>query len=140
MKLLRGAACTLLVCCSALWVVTCTKDVAPPPAGDTRLAFSSDASSTSGGSENIHRRSVSPWIWRSSYTRDRIPATLWEAQCSNSCSSPDPAQNPRLDLVSVLIYQNILVLTRRGGARCYTASYRSVAVGCTCAWAKTDQK
>ncbi|XP_070765546.1 interleukin 17a/f2 [Enoplosus armatus] len=139
---LRRSVCTLLVCCIALWVVSSSSRVeAPPPPGcDSMLAFSSEVSSSSEGNGNIHSRSLSPWSWRSSTVKNRIPSTLWEAECSFSfCSSPKPGQKGRDNLNSVPIYQNVLVLNRQEGGRCYTASYRSVAVGCTCVWAKTNQ-
>uniref|UniRef100_A0A8C2ZRD8 Uncharacterized protein n=1 Tax=Cyclopterus lumpus TaxID=8103 RepID=A0A8C2ZRD8_CYCLU len=74
--------------------------------------------------------------FRSSTSWTRIPSTLWEAECSSSfCSGLDGG----LDLISVPIYQNVLVLNRQARVRCFTVSYRSVAVGCTCVWAKTIQ-
>ncbi|XP_029283613.1 interleukin-17A-like [Cottoperca gobio] len=134
----------LLVCCSALWVVVSSSRVSepppppPPPACDSMLAFSSEVSSSSEGNGNIHRRSLSPWSWRSSTVTNRIPSTLWEAECSGVCSSPSTGQTDGHNLNSVPVYQNVLVLNRLGGGRCYTASYRSVAVGCTCVWAKSN--
>ncbi|XP_073320871.1 interleukin 17a/f2 [Pagrus major] len=133
---------SLLICCSALWVVSSAAKVkAPPPAGcDSLLALSSDVSSLSEGNGNIHSRSLSPWSWRSSTVKDRIPSTLWEAECSSSfCSSPNPGHKDGHNLNSVPVYQNVLVLNRQDGKRCYTASYQSVAVGCTCVRAQTSQ-
>ncbi|XP_041794854.1 interleukin 17a/f2 [Chelmon rostratus] len=141
---LRHGVYTLLACCSVLWVVSSPSRVRappppPPPGCDSTLAFSSAVSSSSEG--NIHRRSLSPWSWRSSTVKNRIPSTLWEAECSSSfCVSPSPGQTDGHNLNSVPVYQNVLVLTRQDGTgRCYNASYRSVAVGCTCVWAKTNQ-
>ncbi|XP_054471825.1 interleukin 17a/f2 [Anoplopoma fimbria] len=113
----------------------------PPPRCDSTLAFSSDASSSSSeGNRNIHLRSLSPWSWRSSTVANRIPSTLWEADCSsNFCSSPNEEQMDGHDLNSLPIYQNVLVLNRKDHGRCYVASYQSVAVGCTCVWAKKTQ-
>ncbi|KAL3065067.1 hypothetical protein OYC64_015282 [Pagothenia borchgrevinki] len=133
----------LLVCCSALWVEAASSSIvkAPPlpplpPSCDSLLAFSSSVSSSSEGNRDIHRRSLSPWIWRTSTDLNRIPSTLWEAECSSSfCLSPNK-QTDRHKLNSVPVLQNVLVLTRRPGGRCYTASYRSVAVGCTCVRAR----
>lgn len=72
--------------------------------------------------------------------RDRIPSTLWEAECSSSfCSSPNPGFRHGHDLNSVPVYQSVLVLNRYQGGNCYTASYQSVAVGCTCVWAQVDK-
>ncbi|XP_044052219.1 interleukin 17a/f2 [Siniperca chuatsi] len=140
---LRHGVCTLLVCCSVLWVVCSSSRVKappPPPGCDSMLAFSSEVSSLSEGNGNIHGRSLSPWSWRSSTVKNQIPSTLWEAECSSSfCSSPNPGQTDGHNLNSVPIYQNVLVLKRQDGGRCYTASYRSVAVGCTCVLAKTNQ-
>ncbi|XP_063737031.1 interleukin 17a/f2 [Eleginops maclovinus] len=111
----------------------------PPPSCDSMLAFSSSVSSSSEGNGNIHRRSLSPWSWRSTTDRNRIPSTLWEAECSSSsCSSPNK-QKDRHSLNSVPVHQNVLVLTRTPGGRCYTASYQSLVVGCTCVRAKTHQ-
>ncbi|XP_033480175.1 interleukin 17a/f2 [Epinephelus lanceolatus] len=141
---LRHSACTLLACCSVLLVVVCcsprdTVTPLPPPGCTLKLAFSTEVSSSSEGNGNIHRRSLAPWIWKSSTVKHRIPSTIWEAECSSSfCSSPNPGQTDRHNLNSVPIYQNILVLNPQDGGRCYTASYRSVAVGCTCVWAKTN--
>nr|QRW33322.1 Interleckin-17A/F2 [Lateolabrax maculatus] len=134
---------TLLVCCSVFWVVSSSSSSKikppPPPGCDTMLALSSGVSSLSDGNGNIHSRSLSPWSWRSTTVKNRIPSTLWEAECTNSfCSSPKPGLTDRHNLNSVPVYQNILVLDRQDGGRCYTASYRSVAVGCTCVWAKVN--
>ncbi|XP_018548196.1 interleukin 17a/f2 [Lates calcarifer] len=141
---LRHSVCTLLVCCSMLWVVVSSSRVKapppppPPPGCNSMLAFSPTVSSSSEGNGNIHSRSLSPWSWRSTTVKNRIPSTLWEAECSNSfCSSPNPGPTDKHNLNSVPIYQNILVLNQQEGGRCYTASYQSVAVGCTCVWAKT---
>ncbi|XP_070690730.1 interleukin 17a/f2 [Pempheris klunzingeri] len=143
------SVCTLLVCCSVLWVVSSSSSSkaktlpppsAPPPGCDTTLAFSSEVSSSGEGNGNIHSRSLSPWSWRSTTEKNRIPSTLWEAECNSSfCSSPYSGQADRFSLNSVPIYQNVLVLTRKDGGHCYTTSYRSVAVGCTCIWAKASQ-
>ncbi|XP_075939283.1 interleukin 17a/f2 [Anarhichas minor] len=137
---LRGSRGILLVCCSVLWVVASSSRVKTPPSTpprcDATLAFSSEVSSSSEGNGNVHLRSLSPWIWRSSTVPNRIPSVLWEAECSSSlCSGPDGGQ----DLNSVPIYQNVLVLNRQDRGRCFVASYRSVAVGCTCVWAKTSK-
>ncbi|XP_068446727.1 interleukin 17a/f2 [Clinocottus analis] len=138
---LRGNAELQLVCCSVLWVVVSsspgvTAPPPPPPRCSSTLTFSSEVASYSEGNGNINLRSLSPWTWRSSTSSTRIPSTLWEAECSGgSCSGLDGG----LDLISVPIYQNILVLTRRARGRCFVASYRSVAVGCTCARAQTVQ-
>ncbi|XP_070824852.1 interleukin 17a/f2 [Chaetodon trifascialis] len=141
---LRHSVCMLLACCNVLWVVASSSRVKappppppPPPGCDSMLAFSSEVSSSS--EETIHSRSLSQWSWRSSTVRNRIPSTIWEAECSSSfCSSPSPGQTDRHNLNSVPVYQDILVLTRQDGRRCYNASYLSVAVGCTCVWAKTN--
>uniref|UniRef100_A0A673BTK5 Interleukin 17a/f1 n=1 Tax=Sphaeramia orbicularis TaxID=375764 RepID=A0A673BTK5_9TELE len=127
------------VCCSALWVVSSSVVKAPPrPGCDSTLAFSSDVLSLSEGGGDIHSRSVSPWRWRSSTVKTRIPSTLWEAECSSSfCSGADTRRTDVLGLNSVPVYQNLLVLTRQEGGDCFNASYRSVAVGCTCVWAKS---
>lgn len=70
---------------------------------------------------------------------NRIPSTIWEAECtSDFCSSLWPGQQDAHRLNSVPIHQSLLVLTRNNGSRCYTASYRSVAVGCTCVRAVTN--
>ncbi|XP_071346188.1 interleukin 17a/f2 [Trachinotus anak] len=137
------SACTLLVCCSALWVVVSSSRVKaprpPPPGCDSMLAFSSEVSSLSEGNGNIHSRSLSPWTWKSSTVKNRIPSTLWEAECSSSyCSSPSPAGTDERNLNSVPVYQNVLVLTRKEGGHCFTASYQSVAIGCTCVRATTN--
>ncbi|XP_033933418.1 interleukin 17a/f2 [Pseudochaenichthys georgianus] len=128
----------LLVCCSALWVEAASSSIvkALPPSCDSLLALSSSVSSSSEGNRDIYRRSLSPWTWRSSTDSNRIPSTLWEAECSSSfCFSPNK-QTDRHNLNSVPVLQNVLVLTRSSKGLCYTASYRSVAVGCTCVWAR----
>uniref|UniRef100_A0A8C9Z665 Uncharacterized protein n=1 Tax=Sander lucioperca TaxID=283035 RepID=A0A8C9Z665_SANLU len=111
---------------------------AAPPRCDSLMAFSSEVSSSSEGNGNIHRRSLSPWTWMSSTEKNRIPSTLWEANCSSSfCSATGTGQTDGHNFNSVPVYQNILVLHRRDEGRCYTATYRSLAVGCTCVWATT---
>ncbi|XP_041849962.1 interleukin 17a/f2 [Melanotaenia boesemani] len=140
MKLLILNLWTLLVCCSALWV-SFSKEQAPPPSCNATLEFSTELLSLSEGNRNIHRRSLSPWTWRSTTVKDQIPMTLWEAECSSTfCSSPTMGQSNSPGLNSVPVYQNILVLHRKSGSHCYTASYRSVAVGCTCVQAKINQQ
>ncbi|XP_042276901.1 interleukin 17a/f2 [Thunnus maccoyii] len=140
---LRHSVCTLLLlCCSALWVASSSevKVSSPPPGCDSLLTLSSEISSLSEGNGNIHSRSVSPWRWKSSTVKNRIPSTLWEAECSSSfCSSPNPGQTDRHNLNSVPIYQSVLVLNRQEKGHCYTAKYHSVAVGCTCVLAQTKQ-
>ncbi|KAF7660915.1 hypothetical protein LDENG_00272290 [Lucifuga dentata] len=103
------------------------------------LSFSSGLSSSSEGNGNIHIRSLSPWRWRSMTVKHRIPSTIWEAECSSTfCSSPNPGPSG-FSLNSVPVYQNALVLNRQqDGGQCYTASYLSVAVGCTCVLAKSS--
>ncbi|KAM4592423.1 interleukin 17a/f2 [Odontesthes bonariensis] len=138
MKLLRRLVYTLLACCSALWVASSSEEQAPPPACSSTLEFSSEVQSSSQENGKIHHRSLSPWSWRSTSVKNRIPATLWEAECSSMfCSGPDQTENHNLN--SVPIHQSVLVLTRKDDGRCYVASYRSVAVGCTCIRAKASQ-
>ncbi|XP_014890981.1 interleukin 17a/f2 isoform X2 [Poecilia latipinna] len=133
MLLLRRAADTLLVLCSALWVISGQLPC------DSMLVFSSDVPLAEGNG-NVHQRSLSPWSWRSSTVKNRIPSTIWEASCSTKfCSGPKPGQEEEHNWNSVPIHQNILVLTRMEGSRCYNASYLSVAVGCTCVRASTEQ-
>ncbi|CAB1448827.1 unnamed protein product [Pleuronectes platessa] len=138
---LRRSVGELLVCCTALWVVVSSSSsssgvkATPPPGCDSMLSFSSEVSSFSVGRTNVNRRSLSPWKWRSSTVKTRVPSTLWEAECIDTfCSGLDKHR-----LMSVPVYQSVLVLNRQQGALCYTASYQSVAVGCTCVWAKTSQ-
>ncbi|XP_021167502.1 interleukin 17a/f2 [Fundulus heteroclitus] len=137
MQLLTRSFQMLLVFCSALWVASSEEQV-PPALCDSVLVFSSDVSSSEGrGSINL--RSLSPWTWRTTTVKNQIPSTIWEANCTSEfCSAPKPGQAGNHNLNSVPIYQNILVLTRMSN-RCYSASYRSVAVGCTCVRATTDQ-
>ncbi|XP_060902138.1 interleukin 17a/f2 [Labrus mixtus] len=139
---LRRSDCNLLVWCSVLWVVSSSSSTvkAPAPACDSRLTFSSDVSSSAEGNGDIHIRSLSPWSWRSHTEKNRIRSTIFEAECSSSsCINPNSGQMDGHNLNSVPIYQNILVLHRQGRGRCYNASFQSVAVGCTCVWAKTKQ-
>ncbi|XP_027869629.1 interleukin 17a/f2 isoform X1 [Xiphophorus couchianus] len=125
--------CAPQVLCSALWVIS------GQPACDSMLVFSSDVSPAEGNG-NVHQRSLSPWSWRSSTAKNRIPSTIWEASCSTKfCSEPKPGQQGEHDWNSVPIHQDVLVLTRMEGSRCYNASYLSVAVGCTCVRASTEQ-
>uniref|UniRef100_A0A3Q2X5R2 Interleukin 17a/f2 n=1 Tax=Haplochromis burtoni TaxID=8153 RepID=A0A3Q2X5R2_HAPBU len=129
------------VCCSALWVAHSEVETESAAECDTMLTFSSEITSLTEGNGDIHSRSLSPWNWTPNTDRNRIPRTLWEAECSTSfCSSPIPGQKDQHNLNSVPIYQDILVLTSHNGRRCYKASFRSVAVGCTCVRAETDQK
>ncbi|XP_034019806.1 interleukin-17F-like [Thalassophryne amazonica] len=140
---------TGLICCNAFWAVSCASEAGDPPVPsgssvcDSKLVFSSkdsSSSSSSRGNNDINRRSLSPWSWRTSTDKNRIPLTLWEAECNGSfCSRPNPQHKDGLSLNSVPIYQNILILTRNDSSPCFTASYRSVAVGCTCVWAKIIQ-
>uniref|UniRef100_A0A3Q0T5Y2 Uncharacterized protein n=1 Tax=Amphilophus citrinellus TaxID=61819 RepID=A0A3Q0T5Y2_AMPCI len=131
----------LQVICSVLWA-SCSKVKAESSPGcDTTLTFSSELSTLTEGNGNINSRSLSPWKWKANTEENRIPGTLWEAECSTSfCSSSIPGQKDQHNLNSVPVYQDVLVLTSQTGGRCYKASFRSVAVGCTCVWAKTDQK
>lgn len=79
-------------------------------------------------------------FFRSSTDPNQIPSTIWEAECtSDSCSALWPGQPDAHRLNSVPIWQAILVLIRNNGSRFYTATYRSVAVGCTCVRARTTQ-
>uniref|UniRef100_A0A671UJT5 Uncharacterized protein n=1 Tax=Sparus aurata TaxID=8175 RepID=A0A671UJT5_SPAAU len=130
--------CIILFSFSSKFISSAAKLKAPPGC-DSMLAFSSEVSSLSEGNGNIHSRSLSAWSWRSSTVKNRIPSTLWEAECSSSfCSSPNPGHKDGHNLNSVPVYQDVLVLNRQDGKRCYTASYQSVAVGCTCVWAQTS--
>ncbi|XP_053176083.1 interleukin 17a/f2 [Scomber japonicus] len=140
MKLRHSVCSLLLVCCSVLWVAFSSEvKVSPPPGCGLILQLSSAASSLSKGNGNIHSRSLSPWNWKSSTVKDRIPTTLWEAKCSKSfCSGARQGQPNRHDLNSVPIYQNVLVLNRQENGSCYTTAYQTVAVGCTCVWAQTN--
>ena len=63
--------------------------------------------------------------------KNRIPSTLWEAECTSSFSSGTRPGQKVQDLNSVPIYRNILVLTRQKNRHCYTTSFQLVAVGCT---------
>ncbi|KAF7212162.1 interleukin-17A-like [Nothobranchius furzeri] len=124
---------------SALRVGSSSDEQAPTPTCDSILTFSLENKVLPESSRNINSRSLSPWSWRSTTLKDQIPSTLWEAECSSTfCSSPDLGQTDHQNLNSVPVYQNILVLNRRQNESCYTASYRSVAVGCTCVRAKTS--
>ncbi|XP_015260055.1 PREDICTED: interleukin-17A-like [Cyprinodon variegatus] len=138
MKLQRRNINMLLVLCIALWVAS-SGEPAPPPLCNSTLVFSSVISSSSAGSGNIHLRSLSPWTWRTTTVKNRIPETIWEAECSSEfCLSPKPGPAGSHNLNSVPVYQSVLVLTRMKGSRCYAASYKSVAVGCTCVRASVD--
>ncbi|CAK6982248.1 interleukin 17a/f2 [Scomber scombrus] len=142
MKLRQSVCNLLLVCCSALWVVFCSGvKVSPPPGCGSLLQLSSVVSSLSKGNGNIHSRSLSPWSWKSSTVKNRIPSTLWEAKCSQSfCSGARPGHPNQHDLNSVPIYQNVLVLKQQENGSCYTTAYHKVAVGCTCVWAQTNRR
>uniref|UniRef100_A0A3Q3ADL6 Interleukin 17a/f1 n=1 Tax=Kryptolebias marmoratus TaxID=37003 RepID=A0A3Q3ADL6_KRYMA len=122
-----------IVFCSAMWLTSSTEEQALSSACDSTLMFSSETPVLSDSSLNINRRSLSPWSWSSTMVRNRIPSTLWKAECSsNYCGSPNPDQTNYYNLESKPIYQNILVLNRKEGERCYTASFQSIPVGCTC--------
>ncbi|KAM3625322.1 uncharacterized protein V6R79_010228 [Siganus canaliculatus] len=70
---------------------------------------------------------------KSSTDKNRIPSTLWEAECSSSsCSGSGSGSAEDQNLNSVPIHQSILVLTRVNRTHCYSASFQTVAVGCTC--------
>ncbi|CAJ1049953.1 interleukin 17a/f2 [Xyrichtys novacula] len=147
----RPSICTLLVCCSVLWVLSCSSlrvrahPSPPPPSSspticDARLEIPSVFPSSFEGSGDVNNRSLSPWTWRTSMVKNRIP-TIYEAECSSSfCVSPKSGRIDGHNLNSVPIYQDILVLQRQGSGRCYKAMYQRVAVGCTCVWAKTNQQ
>ncbi|XP_041648123.1 interleukin 17a/f2 [Cheilinus undulatus] len=142
---MRPSACTLLICCSVLWVAPSsssspsTVKASPPHSCHSNLTFSSEVISSAEGNGDIHVRSLSPWIWRASTVKNQISSTIWEAECVSSfCVSPNPEQEDGTSLNSVPIYQNILVLQRQGRGGCYRASYRSVAVGCTCVRTKSN--
>uniref|UniRef100_A0A8C7UA24 Interleukin 17A n=1 Tax=Oncorhynchus mykiss TaxID=8022 RepID=A0A8C7UA24_ONCMY len=91
------------------------------------------------GNGNIHTRSLSPWTWKSTTVENRIPQTMWEAECSSMyCVYPtNRSQYMRYRQNSVPIYQQVVVLYTSATRKCYSASFLSVAVGCTCAWART---
>nr|XP_046163841.1 interleukin-17A-like [Oncorhynchus gorbuscha] len=91
------------------------------------------------GNGNIHTRSLSPWTWKSTTVENRIPQTMWEAECSSMyCVYPtNSSQYMRYGQNSVPIYQQVVVLYTAATRKCYSASFLSVAVGCTCAWART---
>ncbi|KAF6734614.1 Interleukin-17A [Oryzias melastigma] len=137
---LPHSVCALMVICSSLRFSSGSDEGAPhPPDCNITLQFSSETSSFSRGNGNIQQRSMSPWRWKSTSVKHQIPSTLWEAECVSSfCSSPVSGPSQDYSLNSVPIYQNILVLNRVKGSHCYTASYRLVAVGCTCVWARTN--
>lgn len=79
-------------------------------------------------------------FFRTSTNPNQIPSTIWEAECTGHfCSVLSPGQPDAYRLNSVPIRQTVLVLTRNNGSRCYTATYRSVAVGCTCVRAVVNQ-
>ncbi|XP_020557054.1 interleukin-17A/F-2 isoform X1 [Oryzias latipes] len=141
MELPTHSICILMVICCSLRFSSCSDEgVLHPPDCNVTLQFSSEIFSLSRGNGNIHQRSMSPWRWRSTTVRHRIPSTLWEAECDSIfCSNPTSGQPKDYSLNSVPIYQNILVLNHVKGSHCYTASYHLVAVGCTCVWARSNQ-
>uniref|UniRef100_A0A668A109 Interleukin-17A-like n=1 Tax=Myripristis murdjan TaxID=586833 RepID=A0A668A109_9TELE len=130
------------VLCSALWVLSWARERAPPLSSgcDSMMSFSPPpVSSSSEGNGNIHVRSLSPWTWKPSTVKNRIPSTIWEAECSSAhCSGLAPGQPDEPGLNAVPIQQSVLVLSRRPSG-CYIASYLTVSVGCTCVWARTAQ-
>ncbi|XP_013882384.1 interleukin-17A-like, partial [Austrofundulus limnaeus] len=104
-----------------------------PPGCDATLMFSSETPVSSDSGSDINHRSLSPWSWSSTTVKNRIPSTLWKAECnSNYCESPNPGLEDYHDLESKPVYQTILVLNRKEGERCYTVSFQSIPVGCTC--------
>ncbi|XP_053721664.1 interleukin 17a/f2 [Synchiropus splendidus] len=124
--------CKLLVFCSLTWVVSSTTTLPPPPECNATLSISPGGSFRVKGVGDGHLQSLSPWTWRQSTVTHRIPATIWEAQCSSS--------NCLIDgLNSVPIYQNVLVLSLNSDRTCYKATYQSVAVGCTCVQVRKKQ-
>lgn len=79
-------------------------------------------------------------FFRTSTNPNQIPSTIWEAECTGHfCSALSPGQPDAYRLNSVPIRQTVLVLTRNNRSPCYTATYRSVAVGCTCVRAVVNQ-
>ncbi|CAB1331089.1 unnamed protein product [Coregonus sp. 'balchen'] len=59
-----------------------------------------------------------------------------EAECSFMyCGYP--TNSSQYGQNSVPIYQHVLVLYTSATRKCYSVSFLSVAVGCTCAWAMT---
>ncbi|CAL9701319.1 unnamed protein product [Knipowitschia caucasica] len=118
---------------------------ADPRSCESSLDLSTNPSSLSEGRTlglgDIHTRSLSPWTWRMSTVQTQIPSTLWEAECSSSvCLFPQDGTaqgggataGHGLGLSAVPIHQELLVLERHSGSNCFTASFRRVAVGCTC--------
>ncbi|KAL0969686.1 hypothetical protein UPYG_G00230870 [Umbra pygmaea] len=85
---------------------------------------------------NINTHSMSPWIWKKTTIENRIPQTIWEAECS-SMYCVDPATDSQVvgyKQNSVPIQRLVLVLkTKR---TCHIATYINVTVGCTCTWAR----
>ncbi|CAB1335377.1 unnamed protein product [Coregonus sp. 'balchen'] len=97
-------------------------------------------SEESEGNGNIHTRSLSPWTWKPTTVENSIPTTIWEAECSSMyCVYPtNSSQAVGYRQNSVLIYQQVLVLHTSATRKCYSVSFLSMAVGCTCAWARTS--
>uniref|UniRef100_A0A4W5P9Y9 Uncharacterized protein n=1 Tax=Hucho hucho TaxID=62062 RepID=A0A4W5P9Y9_9TELE len=92
------------------------------------------------GNGNINTRSLSPWTWKTTTVENRLPPTIWEAECSSMyCVYPtNRNQYMHYGQNSVPIYKQVMVLYTSATRKCYSASFLSVAVGCTCVWARTN--
>ncbi|XP_062303173.1 interleukin 17a/f2 [Osmerus eperlanus] len=90
------------------------------------------------GNGNIHTQSLSPWTWKSSTLKGRIPATIWEAECSTTTCSYASISLGYASYNSAPIVQKVLVLQPTGNNNSYSTSYLSVSVGCTCVLAQTN--
>ncbi|TRY75954.1 hypothetical protein DNTS_033508 [Danionella cerebrum] len=107
------------------------------PIFDTDLRISSDFSSSTSdegeGNGNIHRLSLSPWTSIPTFSPNRIPKDIFKAQCNSEyCIFPNEYLN------SMPIYQDILVLKKEPGHRCFRTTFERVPVGCTCIRAKAS--
>ncbi|KAJ7991131.1 hypothetical protein DPEC_G00294070 [Dallia pectoralis] len=93
------------------------------------------------GNGNIHTRSLSSWTWKATRMENRIPETIWEAEC-NSMYCVFPTNGTSSSQVvgrqnSVPIYQQILVFHTSASRKCYKASFLNIVVGCTCTKTRT---
>uniref|UniRef100_A0A8C8CCI6 Uncharacterized protein n=2 Tax=Oncorhynchus tshawytscha TaxID=74940 RepID=A0A8C8CCI6_ONCTS len=145
MELKNNASKYLVVCCvSMLLGLTMAKgEVGEKERCEDTLTIPSDYYKTpeeSEGNGNINTRSLSPWTWKPITVKNRIPPTIWEAKCSSMyCIYPtNSSQAVGYQQNSVTIYQQVMVLHISATRKCYNVAFLSVAVGCTCAWARTS--
>ncbi|KAG7328052.1 hypothetical protein KOW79_007996 [Hemibagrus wyckioides] len=133
----------LLLCCGFLVLSLTHANNKQTTICDTGLIipkhFHTSESETMEGNGNINNRSLSAWKWIPHTGTRRIPGVIFEADCeSHHCTYPGRQQH--MELNSVPIYSNMLVLTQDlKNKKCFTVKFQRVTVGCTCVWERSSQ-